>query len=261
MRDIHCHILYGIDDGSKTIDESIHIIENAVNNGYSDLILTPHYRESQNFIADNSKKKEIFDSLKERVKEENIKINLYLGNEITVDSEIFDNIKNGVVTTLAGSRYMLLELPFDTKLPSIHNIIFQLVSMGYVPVIAHPERYSAYDNNFDEFEQMINEGALLQGNMASLHNKYGERAKEMLKELLKRHMIHFIGSDIHHETSRSYHRINDVIARITDLTGSNDMAYELVEKNIGKVIKNQEIEPYQIRKPVKKMKFSLFRRK
>lgn len=261
MKDIHSHILYGIDDGSRSIEESIKIIEGAVKNGYTDIIVTPHYRESQGFVASNKNKREVLENLQEELDKRNIKINLYLGNEVTVDGDLFLHIKEKKITTLNKSRYMLIELPFDTKLSSIHELIFSLVSKGVTPIIAHPERYIPYYGHYEEYEQMIEEGALFQGNLATLYGKYGEDSKEMLKGMLMRHMIHFIGSDIHHSDSHSYYRINDGIDRITQLTGSYDMSMELVDRNIDKVIKNLNIEPYEVRHLVKKSRFKLFKRK
>ena len=88
MKDIHCHILYSIDDGAENIKESINIIKQAIDNNYTDIILTPHYRKIQGYVANNKKKKELFNKLKEEVKNNNLNINLYLGNEITVDEDV-----------------------------------------------------------------------------------------------------------------------------------------------------------------------------
>lgn len=261
MKDIHSHILFGVDDGSKTLEESINIINNASRNGYTDIILTPHYRKIQDFVCDNKTKREVFKKLLVEVEKRGIKINLYLGNEVTIDDELFDNIKNRNITTLNKSRYMLLELPFTAKLPYIHELIFKLRSVGIIPIIAHPERYSFYFNDYEEFEKMINEGALLQGNLASLYNKYGQGSKDMLEGLLKRHMVHFIGSDIHKETSTSYSRIHNAIDKIEMLTDSRKMAMELVDSNIDKVIKDEMVEAYPIRhKKQRNRLFGLFGR-
>ena len=88
MKDLHNHILFGIDDGSNNIEESIKIIEEAEKNGYTDLILTPHYRKLENFTSDNKSKRKRFKKLKKELEERNINVNIYLGNEITLDEAI-----------------------------------------------------------------------------------------------------------------------------------------------------------------------------
>lgn len=252
MKDIHCHILFGVDDGSSDIDESIEIIEKAVDNGYSDLILTPHYRFDQKFIVNNKIKKKYFDFLCEEVYKRDINVSLYLGNEITLDEDFFYYLKTDQILSLNDSRYLLIELPFTSKYPNLIDMIKSIMDLGYIVIMAHPERYEKY--SVDNFEKLINMGVLLQGNISSLYGKYGEVPKLKIKEMLKRHMIHFMGSDVHHEKQTSYSRINDVKIKIEELTGSSDMANELTCGNIDKVINNEVVEAYQIRKKVTKIK-------
>lgn len=252
MKDIHCHILFGVDDGSSDIDESIKIIEKAIDNGYTGLILTPHYRYDQNFVVNNKRKLRYFDCLKEEVYKRDLDINLYLGNEITLDEDFFYYLKTNQLLSLNDSRYLLIELPFTSKYPNLIDMIKSIMDLGYIVIIAHPERYEKY--NLDDFEKMINMGVLMQGNISSLYGKYGEMPKTKIKEMLKRHMIHFIGSDIHHEKQTSYSRINDVKIKIEELTGSSEMAYELTCGNIDKVINNEVVEAYQVRKKITKIK-------
>lgn len=252
MKDIHCHILFGIDDGSYNLEESIKIIEKAISNGYTDLLLTPHYRYNQNYTADNKKKKKYFDCLLEEVEKRELNINLYLGNEITLDNDFFYYLKTNQLLSLNNSRYLLIELPFFKKVPNLKNIIKDIMELGYVVIIAHPERYEKY--SVDDFKGLVDMGVLLQGNIGSLYRKYGRDAEEKLKEMLKRHMIHFIGSDVHHEKQSSYTRIQDVKEKIERLTGSSSIAEELISTNIEKVIKNEVIKTYPVRRRVTRVK-------
>lgn len=253
MKDIHNHIIFGIDDGSRNLKESINIIKKAVENGYTDLIVTPHYRVTQNYTCNNKRKQKKFDELKQVVEEENIKVNLYLGNEITLDDDFFYYLRTNQITSLNNSRYMLLELPFFDKLEGLDELFDELKRLKLVPVIAHPERYEKY-RNLEELEKWINKGILFQGNISSLYGKYGTEAKNFIEEMLKRHMIHFMGSDIHHEDQSSYDRINKTIEKLAELTGSKEMAMELVDSNIEKVIKDEKIKAYSIRKKKHRLK-------
>lgn len=245
MKDLHNHILFGIDDGSKNIEESIQIIEEAKRNGYTDLILTPHYREVENFVCDNKTKRQLFKKLKKEVEERNIGVNIYLGNEITLDEDFFYYLRTNQLSSLNDSKYLLLELPFVSRLKCLDKIISELNRLELVPVIAHPERYQDY--SLEDYEKLISKGVLFQGNIGSLYNKYGEKTKKKLEEMLRRHMIHFISSDTHHSGQTSFSRINNVKEKVELLTGSSEMANDLVDGNISKVINNQEIIPYKIR--------------
>lgn len=245
MKDIHNHILFGIDDGSCDLEESIRIIQEAKKNGYTDLILTPHYREKEGYTCDNRSKYRIFKQLKKEIEKRNININIYLGNEITLDEDFFYYLKTNQLLSLNDSKYLLLELPFQSKFHDLYDIVRNLKRLDLIPVIAHPERYEDY--HIEDYQKLIYEGVLFQGNIGSLYGKYGTKAKNKLEEMLKRHMIHFIGSDTHHDGQTSYSRIHDVIERVEELTGSREMAIELVDRNISKVIHNEDIKAYRMR--------------
>lgn len=252
MKDIHCHILFGLDDGSYNLEESVKIIEKAISNGYTDLLLTPHYRYNQNYIADNRKKKKYFDCLLEEVEKRKLNINLYLGNEITLDDDFFYYLKTDQLLSLNNSRYLLIELPFFKKVSNLKNIIKDIMKLGYIVILAHPERYEKY--SVEDFKELVDMGVLLQGSIGSLYRKYGRDAEDKLKEMLKKHMIHFIGSDVHHEKQSSYSRIHDVKEKVERLTGSSIITEELISTNIEKVIKNEDIKAYPVRKKVTKIK-------
>ncbi len=247
MKDIHSHILFGIDDGSQSLEESIAIIQNAVDNGYTDVILTPHYRESQNYICDNRTKRLLFANLKNQVEARGLPINLYLGNEVTIDDDFFYNLQTAQLESLNNSKYMLLELPFSGRLSNLDATIRKLRSLGCTPIIAHPERYEDY-RDFDELEHLLCLGVLFQGNIASLYGKYGPKAKLQLEEMLKRHMIHFLGSDVHSKHNSTYARASSIRSKVLELTGSAEMVDDLFDNNILKVINDLTIYPYPIRK-------------
>ncbi len=254
MKDIHSHILFDIDDGAESIDESIEILKDAISNHYTDIILTPHYRKSQKFVASNLKKLERFKELQEEVKKQKIKINLYLGNEITVDEDLFYYLSVNEIMTLNNSRYLLLELPFVGRIKYLDDFLEELLDKGYIPIIPHPERYKDYKE--EDFRKWVSIGVLFQGNMGSLYGNYGKKAKTKLENMLKQHMIHFLGSDIHKSSQTTYEK--DVIQVLDSLVKDHKMSLELTDLNIDKVIHNKEIKPYEVLKEEKK--FKLFNR-
>ncbi len=255
MIDIHNHILYGIDDGSKSLEESINIINKAIDNGYTDIILTPHYRKIQNFVCDNREKYRRFCILKNKIDELDLPINLYLGNEITIDEDLFYYLNAEQALPLNGTRYLLIELPFFSAFNDLDEAIDRLLSKGNIPIIAHPERYEYYQD-LSEYERLLKKGVLFQGNINSLYGKYGNRAKKVLEEMLKKNMIHFMASDIHTDSQTSYGRVENAIVKVETLTGSKKIAEDLFINNPRKVINNEKIDAYRLLK--KKYKFKFF---
>jgi len=199
LKDIHSHILYGIDDGSKTIEDSIEMLKQAIHDGVSDIVLTPHYIYESEYSCNNKEKNVRFKKLQEAIKKENLSIRLYLGNEILLCDNIVELLKKKECMTLNNSRYVLVELPMHNELLNAKNIFFDLVRNGYVPVLAHPERYPYIKKDFLFFRELIDMGVLLQGNYKSLFGHYGSDAKKRLKKLLKQDMITFLASDTHHK--------------------------------------------------------------
>lgn len=255
MIDIHSHILYGIDDGSKSLSESINIIKKAISNGYTDIILTPHYRFEQNFVCNNINKYKRFVELQNEVNKLELPINLYLGNEITIDEDLFYYLNAEEAMPLNGTRYLLVELPFGNVFEGLDSAIDRLIAKGNVPIIAHPERYLYYED-LSEFERLLKKGVLFQGNIGSLYGKYGGKAKATLEEMLKKNMIHFMASDIHTESQTSYDRVTDAKRRVEELTKSKSIAEDLFINNARRVINNEKIDAYTILK--KKYKLKIF---
>lgn len=190
MKDIHNHSLYGIDDGSTSFEESIDILKLLESEGVKEIVLTPHYIIGTNYNASNDKKLELLNKLKYKT---NIK--LYLGNEVFLDNGIVELIKTNKISTINNSRYILVELSLRNKMHYDHEMLYELRKNGYIPIIAHPERYLYY--KIDELESFIEEGCLFQGNITSLGLKYGKEVKKRLIEMIKRNMIFVLGTDIH----------------------------------------------------------------
>ena len=137
--DVHSHIIPLVDDGSRSMDESLAILAEEVRQGVGGVICTPHYREGS-FVASEQEITSGFEELKKAASDAGINIDLWLGREITVDKNFKNRIKGGEVMTLAGSKYLLLEFSFD-KQTDIDEVCYEVGLLGYVPVIAHAERY------------------------------------------------------------------------------------------------------------------------
>ena len=236
MKDIHSHLLFGIDDGCKDINESISLLKEAEKQGVTELMITPHYIEESKYNCNNEEKQELFDQLVEKAKEENINIKLYLGNEVFINDNFLKLLKKKEIKTLNNSKYVLLEFPFGNMLYNTKDIIYELVVAGYVPILAHPERYRIFQRHPDHIEEYLRMGVLLQGNYKSLFGKYGREAKKTLIYFLKKHQITFLGSDCHHEKD---FKIKKLKKKLKSIVKSDNMIEDLLENNFNKVVMNE----------------------
>lgn len=237
MKDLHSHILYGIDDGAKTIEESLRILESAYKNGVTDIVLTPHYIKNTKYNKNNHDKQILLNNLKKELSKRNIFINLYLGNEIYIDESIVELLEEDEITTINNSKYILIELPLNNEFFMLNQVLSILKKTNLIPIIAHPERYMNYYKNYEFFHALIKKGCLFQANIGSLYGKYGKKSKKMLKGMLKRNMIHFLGSDVHSYNSDIYSK--NIEKDLLKIVKKQEIVDNLLNLNIEKVLKNQ----------------------
>lgn len=238
MRDLHSHYLPNVDDGSKSIETTLKMLEKASLVGITDIMFTPHYIVDSRYISEVRENSAIFNNIKEHAK--HLGVNVYLGNEVYCGNNILEYLENKKITTLNNSRYMLIEIPLYNKMNNVKNIFFELISNGITPILAHPERYTSYYLDFDFFRSLIEMGVLLQINYPSLVGTYGKKAKRMAKKLLKYKMVTFIGSDVHNESTDAYDNLESALKKIKRYAKED---YEdIVYNNFLKVINNEEIK-------------------
>ena len=197
MIDIHNHILFGIDDGCTTIDESIILLKQMKNVGFNKIVLTPHYIKGTMHTGNNLEKEYKLELLKEKIKEYKINIELYLGNEIFITDNIVELLQNGEVSSINSGRYILIELPFENEIVGLEDILYELKYNNLMPIIAHPERYIYFQKDISKITKLREEGILFQVNYSSILGLYGRKAKKTIKNLLKNDYVDFFGTDIH----------------------------------------------------------------
>ena len=238
MKDMHSHLLYGIDDGSKSIDESIRLLKEMKRHGVDELILTPHYVRGSKYNCNNKDKKKIFEEFKKRVEEEQIDVKLYLGNEVFITSKFLELLKDNEIRTLNNSRYLLFEFPLRNVYKNTAEIISSLTSTGCVPILAHPERYPMFQHHPDALEEYLRQGIHAQCNLTSLFGVYGPEAKKAAKYFIKKGWISFLGSDTHHKVQFDGKKLRKKLLRIT-----KDPEYvdDLLENNFDKIINDEEM--------------------
>ena len=257
MIDIHSHILPNIDDGSRSLEESIKIIKQAVSNGVTDIIVTPHFILGSSYNKEKKDNKKLLAELKDKVESENIDITLHLGNEIFVDIEMVSLLIKKKIASLNDTRYVLFELPMNNEYKNIRKTLFDLQRAGFVPVIAHPERYKIIKENPKLIEEWIEAGAVFQGNIGSLLGRYGKEAKATLEILLRHEAITFLGSDTHHNSDIFYQNLPKV-KKILKKIISDDYIDELLTVNSRKVLSNEKINLREMI-PLKKNVFGQYK--
>ncbi len=230
MTDLHSHIIYGVDDGSSSVEESLEILKGLKSVGFDNVIMTPHYIEGTEYCSDNDTKLIELEILKREVLEHNIDINLYLGNEIFVNDHIVSGIKNGLIYTLNNSKYLLFELPFHSRINNLTDIIYEIRYQGYIPILAHPERYSYFQKNYKLVDELKEEGLLFQCNFASILGFYGKDASKLLKYLLKKEYVDYLGTDIHHANKMyTVDNFAKIVKKFNKIAGSE--YYQKILKN------------------------------
>ena len=201
MIDIHSHILYAVDDGAKDITESIEMLKDAKEQGITAVIATPHYRHGM-FAYPKEKIESHFACLKQEA--QNLGMELYLGTEQHVNSMTVEYVKSGRCHTLADSPYVLMEFKHETDFSYIKESVQDMLRHGYVPIVAHVERYACMDKlTHVEFLKEI--GAMIQVNADAVIGKNGFRMKGYTKKLLKNGLVDFVASDSHDMTDRRNH--------------------------------------------------------
>lgn len=257
MIDIHSHILPNVDDGSRSLEESIKIIKQAVSNGVTDIIVTPHFILGSSYNKEKKDNKKLLAELEDKVESENIDVNLYLGNEIFVDIEMVSFLIKKKIASLNDTRYVLFELPMNNEYKNIRKTLFDLQRAGFVPVIAHPERYKIIKENPKLIEEWIEAGAVFQGNIGSLLGRYGKEAKATLEILLRHEAITFLASDTHHNSDIFYQDLPKV-KKILKKIISDDYIEELLTVNSRKVLSNEKINLREMI-PLKKNVFGQYK--
>lgn len=201
MIDIHSHILYGVDDGPAELEGALEIIKSAVAEGVTEMIATPH-AYNPHFHVSAEKTTDQIKMLSDFVKQEGIPLKLHAGQEVRLHEDIVENVKSGELLTLAGSRYLLLELPTQSVPAYTVHIIEQLVEEGILPIIAHPERNRAIAEKPERLQRLIRHGAYAQITAGSLSGHFGKGVQDLSLRLVEANCIHTYGSDVHNALTR-----------------------------------------------------------
>ncbi|MGN0165973.1 MAG: CpsB/CapC family capsule biosynthesis tyrosine phosphatase [Lachnospiraceae bacterium] len=236
--DVHCHMMWGVDDGSESREQSKRMLSVAYEEGIRSIILTPHYGRKNNsaheWIYD------AFNKMKVLAGECQPDISLYFGCELFYSSDILNEIDKGLVPSLAESRYMLVEFSPSASFIYIKNGVIELRQRGFIPIIAHAERCMCLIDSTQHVEELYDTGALIQINASTVTGENGIIPKKFFKKLMKIHCVHFVGTDAHGDVYRAP-RIRNAYTYIAKRYGI-ERAEELFVKNPQCIIKNTDLE-------------------
>ena len=231
MIDIHSHLVPGVDDGSQSIEESLALLKQAEEDGITELITTPHFMKNGEFRIKASELVKRFNELKKTYQGS---IKLHLGNELYIHPNLPELLEQGDILTLAESKTILVEFPFQDYKEEYDEILYEL-SLKYRIVIAHPERYRYVQEDPNFCLRWLKESYLLQSNQNSLFKK---ETKKILLSMIAHGFVSFIASDAHNEYRPLV--LKEAHELLKEEFGAS-IAKQLTEETPGKLLGNEEI--------------------
>lgn len=238
MIDIHCHILPNVDDGSESLEESIAMAKIAESEGITRIVNTSHCHFDFKYKKGNELKLEL-EKFNQVLKEENINIEVLLGNELYYTSDLIERFNELDFFSMNNSKYILMEFSPINFPKNIEDVIYEIKIRGYIPIIAHAERYKQVQEDVNIVLDCIKEGALIQVNASSILGKNGEKAEDTSKKLLDNNMVHFVATDAH-SSNRRRPLIKDSYNYILKNYGK-EVSEKLFIENPTAVIENRDI--------------------
>lgn len=193
--DLHSHLIPNIDDGVKTLEESISIVKNLKKLGFKKLITTPHIM-SHRFPNTKDTILSGLAEVKRELEKQNIDIVIEAAAEYYYDEYFIELIRKKDLLTF-GNNYVLFELSYTANPFGLEQVVFELLNNGYKPILAHPERYTYYSHSLEKYRTLKDLGLLFQINLNSLGKFYGKNPKIAAEYLVENGLVDFIGSDIH----------------------------------------------------------------
>lgn len=236
--DLHCHMLCGIDDGAKSRKDMFSMLDMAYEDGIRAICLTPHFCPYLQFEATSSLDAEL-EALRGYAAEHYPDLNLYAGNELGYYDGCLSALASGSCRTLEGSRYVLTDFPAETEFSRIEDAMYRLRRSGYVPILAHTERYSCLAKHMDWVEDFVADGGVVQINASSLSGDWGHRAKVLWKQLLSRGLVHVISTDAHNLTSRPPKM--SVCMDYLNKHFHREIVFRLTWENANRIVHNQPV--------------------
>lgn len=250
--DIHCHLVPGIDDGSKSWDESLKMAQMAVADGIQTTVVTPHQLGTFSHNTGDQIRSRTAE-LQSFLEEYDVPLTVLPGGDVRIEPDMVKKLRSGEVLTLADrGKHVLLELPHELYFP-LEGILEKLHAAGMVGILSHPERNQGLLKQPELIPPLVERGCLMQITAGSLLGAFGSGCQEICQWMLRRDLAHFIASDAHGPKSRRP-LIGHAYDAAVELVG-REIATEICCTNPAKVAEGQRVK---IRPPKEEKRRSIF---
>ncbi len=254
MIDLHSHILPGIDDGPKTMAESLDLARLYVEAGFTGVVATPHFIRGTPYAAEG---KAVFGAVSELngvLKASGIELDIYPGMEIALDGGLLELLDQKRILSLAENKYVLIEAPFQRLPVNWLQVLTGLRSQGYGVVLAHPERCMELGSRRELFDELIDAGIYVQANYDSFVGGYGQAICDAAFHLMSKGYIHCLATDSHDAVHRHPGNVQKAIAAIKEAGGGESVDI-MTRVNPGRILEGLALEkPPEVLKKGKKKK-------
>lgn len=228
MIDLHCHILPGIDDGAKTLEDALEMARIAVADGITTTACTPHIYPGM-YMNDGPGITQARQALQAELDQRGIALHLVDGADVHLVPGLVEGLRSGQIPTLNGTRYLLLEPSHTTPPPRFEASVFELMAAGYVPVITHPERLTWVERHYDVFQRLAGRGVWMQLTAGSLTGVFGPRARHWSERFLRDGCTHLLATDAH-STGRRLPRLTEGLAVAAQWVGEAEAARLVIDR-------------------------------
>ena len=253
MIDFHNHILPNVDDGPKTLEESIDMLKYANSQGITEVVQTVHFQhpkmDNKN-VEFNYLTKEV-NKLQKIIDEKNINIKIHLSAEVFYMPNLL-SIYSNPLTTFGNGKYMLIEFTNNIYPTGYEEEFYKLQSVGITPIVAHPERYRFVQNDINILNVWLERGYIIQIDAGSIIGQFGNKVQKFTLNMIDNGFIHIIGSDAHNTKKRNF-CLKDSYNAIEKIY-SIDLSNEL-KNNVKKIKKGKNISNIELLSPLKKMSY------
>lgn len=255
MVDLHCHLLPGVDDGSKNMEISLRLAKEATENGITHALLTPHHMNGR-YV---NHKQDVIQRTKEfqkQINAHNIPLTVFPGQEVRINGQLLQALdKDDILFADTESQYLMLEFPDDDVPYYTNQMIFDLQQRGIIPVIVHPERNTKIMKHPDLLYQLLEKGCLSQITASSYVGTFGKKVENFSRQLIEAGEGYVFASDAHDLPGRKY----EMRQAFDKLRYEFDIELtEQYQKNARSIINGERVLPNRIRKVKKKKRFWLF---
>lgn len=251
--DLHCHILPGIDDGSPDLEHSLQLANEAIKDGVTHILATPHHLD-RNYVNHRNDVLNAVISLQQELDERNIELKVFPGQEVHINGDLVQRYED-LLGADVRKKYMLLELPHGNVPAYTKRLIFELQKCGTTPVIVHPERNREIQKDPNLLYEFIVQGALAQVTATSYIGGFGEEVAELSRKLVKNKLVQVVASDAHALNGRDF-VLHEALLQIGRDFGE-EVAYSF-EENAENILNSQTVFVTGYQKIKKKKRFFFF---